>query len=140
MPKPGILLSSMNARNPNLVKVIRILFGLFMLFSGVSGLYAMHAGSFEGIPPDMVPMMQVLLKTGIIDFIKVTETVAGFMLVVGFLPWLAAIFLAPICLGVIIFNAHVAPPFVITGVIISVFDAYLGYAYWHKYKALFERK
>ena len=69
-----------------------------------------------------------------------TEIVAGLMLVTGFLPALAAIFLAPICIGVIIFNARVSPAYLPTGFIISAFNAFIGYAYWDKYKALFARK
>jgi uncharacterized membrane protein YphA (DoxX/SURF4 family) len=128
----------MNYRNPKVVTVIRIVFGLFMLFSGISGLMA--ASSLQGIPEPMIPTMKVLIGTGIFYMIKVTEVIAGLMLVVGFLPALAAIFLAPICIGVIIVNSRIAPNFVITGVIVSLINGYLGYAYWDKYKALFVRK
>jgi len=65
--------------------------------------------------------------------------VAGLMLVLNFLPALAAIFIAPIAVGVIVFNAMIAPSYVVSGVILGVLDAYLGYAYWDKYKALFTR-
>jgi hypothetical protein len=33
----------------------------------------------------------------------------------------------------------IAPNFIISGVIVCLFNAYLGYAYWDKYKALFKR-
>jgi hypothetical protein len=114
-----------------------VLFGLFMLFSGVSGLLA--GSSMEGIPEAMVPSMQNFLQTGIFHMIKITEIVAGLMLVTGFLPALAAIFIAPIAVGVMVFNFRMSPANLPMGVIVCALEAYLGYAYWDKYKALFQR-
>jgi uncharacterized membrane protein YphA (DoxX/SURF4 family) len=87
----------------------------------------------------MVPALQQFWATGILQMIKVTEVVAGLMLVTGFLPALAAIFLAPICIGVIVFNARMAPNYVISGIVISALTAYIGYVYWDTYRALFRR-
>lgn len=128
----------MNLRHRYAVITIRTLFGLFIIFSGVSGLMASQ--SMEGIPEPMIQTMQVLKSTGLLYMIKITETIAGLMLITGFLPALAAIFLAPIAIGIIVVNANVAPNYIISGVIVSLLDIYLGYAYWDKYKALFERK
>ena len=128
----------MNFRNRYLLITIRTLFGLFLIFSGVAGFLA--AGkSMEGVPPDMVESTKVLWNTGIFQMIKVTEIVAGLMLVTGFLPALAAIFVAPIAVGIIVVNSMIAPSYVISGVIVCLLNAYLGYAYWDKYKALFKR-
>ncbi len=128
----------MNLKNKYLFNTIRILFGLFMIFSGVSGL--MIGPNAEGVPEPMVQTTQVLWNTGIFQYIKVTEIVAGVMLVINFLPALAAIFLAPIAIGIIIVNSLTAPDFVITGVIVAIIEAYLGYVYWDRYKALFKMK
>lgn len=128
----------MNFRNRYLVMTIRILFGLMLVFSGVMGL--LGGRSAEGIPPAMVPAVQVLWDSGLFHMIKVTEIVAGLMLVTGFLPALAAIFIAPIGVGIVIFNSMLAPNLVISGVIVCLLNAYLGYVYWNKYKALFSRK
>lgn len=128
----------MNFRNKKLVLAARLLLGLFILFSGVSGLMA--GSSMQGIPEPMIPVMMVLWKTGIFHMIKITEVMVGLMLLAGFLPALAAIFLAPISVGVIVFNACLSPAFLPAGIIVALFNAYLGYAYWDKYKALFDRK
>lgn len=128
----------MDFRNKYLLTTLRVIFGLFMLFSGVSGLLA--GESMEGVPEGMQPTLQMLYDTGLFHMIKITETIAGLMLLVGFLPWLAALALAPLGVGIIVFNANVAPQFVISGVIVCLFLAYLGYAYWPKYKPLFEVK
>ena len=127
----------MNFRDRKLVITIRILLGLIFLFSGASGL--LSGTSMQGVPAFMVPYVQSLWAMGIYQMIKTTELISGLMLITGFLPALAAIFLAPICVGIIIFNARIAPSFVIAGVVVSALDADLGYAYWDKYKALFKR-
>jgi len=127
----------MNFKNKYLVITIRILFGLFMIFSGVSGLLA--GVDAKGIPEPMVPIIKSFWDTGIFQMIKITEVVAGFMLVINFLPALAAIFLAPIAIGIIVFNAMISPSYLAPGIVVSLLDIYLGYVYWDKYKALFKK-
>ncbi len=128
----------MNFRNRKLVATVRILLGFFILFSGISGLAA--GPEMKNVPAPMVPTMMQLWDMGIFQLIKTTEVVVGLMLIVGFLPALALLFLAPICIGVIVYNGTVAPQYVVTGVIVSVLTAYLGYAYWDKYRAIFADK
>lgn len=128
----------MNFRNKYLVNTIRIILGLFLIFSGVAGFMA--GADMKNIPPAMVETSKVLWQTGIFQFIKTTEIIAGIMLAIGFLPALALLSVAPIGLGVIIFNSQVSPANLPFGIVFCLFIAYLGYAYWDKYKQLFERK
>lgn len=129
----------MNLRNKYLSTTIRTLFGLFMLFSGASGLWMIYTGGMEGVPESMVPFFAELKNSGILYMIKVTETVAGLMLVLNLFPALGAIFLAPIAIGIIVVNAMLTPQYVPMGILVAIFDIYLGYLYWDKYKALFAR-
>jgi uncharacterized membrane protein YphA (DoxX/SURF4 family) len=129
----------MNARNRTLVTVVRILFGLMFVFSGVSGLMAGFSG-LKGIPDQMLPSTQALWNMGLFQMIKVTEVVSGLMLVTGFLPALAVIFLAPLAVGIVIYNSQIAPAFVPTGLVVCAFEIYFGYVYWEKYRALFNPK
>ncbi len=127
----------MNFRNRKLVITIRSVLGLAFIGSGVSGLmagYAMH-----GVPTEMIGVSQSLWSMGIFQMIKVTEIVSGLMLLTGFLPALATIFVSPICVGIIVFDLHVAPGYIASGIVVSLLTSYLGYAYWDKYKTLFER-
>ena len=127
----------MNFRHKVLVTTVRILLGLVMLFSGVTGLLA--GKSPQGVPAQLIPTMQVLWDSGIFHMIKVTEIVTGLMLVVGFLPWLAALLLAPDVVGIVVFNARLYPPALPIGIAVFVLNAYLGYAYWDRYRGLFTR-
>jgi putative oxidoreductase len=127
----------MNLRNRKLVITIRTLLGLVMLLSGISGL-AM-GNSTQGVPPEMVAFTQVFWASGIFQMVKVTEIVAGLMLTLGIYPALATLFLAPDVVGIVIVNARLMPSFLWLGGIVFVLTAYLGYAYWDKYRQIFAR-
>jgi uncharacterized membrane protein YphA (DoxX/SURF4 family) len=128
----------MDFRNKYLVNTIRILLGLLFLFSGASGFYsATH--NWMGVPPDMVPANDVLWHTGIFQIIKSTEIVGGLMLIVGFLPWIALLAFAPLCIGILVTNALTYPAALPLGAIVTLATIYLAYVYWDKYKGLFQR-
>ncbi len=127
----------MNFRNRYLVIAIRILLGLIMLASGISGM--MMGNSTKGVPPEMVSFTQVFWASGIFQMVKVTEIVAGFMLIFGILPALATLFLAPDVVGICVVNARLMPSFLWIGVVVFLLTAYLGYAYWQKYMPIFRR-
>jgi uncharacterized membrane protein YphA (DoxX/SURF4 family) len=127
----------MNFRNRYLVIAVRMLLGLIMLASGISGLLMGH--STQGVPAKMVAFTQVFWASGIFQMVKVTEIVAGFMLLVGIFPPLATLFLAPDVVGILIVNARLMPSFLWIGAVVFVLTAYLGYAYWDKYQAIFSR-
>ena len=127
----------MNLRHRYLVIAVRILLGLVMLASGISGL--LMGNSAKGVPPQMVAFTQVFWASGIFQMVKVTEVVAGFMLLFGIFPALATLFLAPDVVGIVIVNARLMPSFLWIGAVVFVLTAYLGYAYWDKYKLIFSR-
>ena len=72
-----------------------------------------------------------------LQMVKVTEIVPGFMLLFGIFPALATLFLAPDVVGIVIVNVRLMPSFLWIGAIVFVLTAYLGYAYWDKYKSIF---
>src|SRR3954454_20094342 len=127
----------MNVRNRYLVIAIRILLGLIMLASGVSGL--LMGNSTQGVPEPMVAFTQMFWASGIFQMVKVTEIVAGFMLLFGIFPALATLFLAPDVVGIVVVNARLIPSFLWIGAIVFLMTAYLGYAYWDRYKSIFSR-
>ena len=130
----------MDYRNRKLVIAIRVLLGLFLLMSGVTGFMAL-GNNLQGIPEPMMPYMKTLVDTKIFHMIKTTEIVAGLMLIIGFLPALATLFVAPLCVGIIVFHLAVAPAISVVwgGLLVAALTIYLGYAYWDKYKQLFQR-
>ena len=128
----------MNFRHKYAVTTARVLLGLIFLASGIDGWYA-GTHNNVGVPPDMLVPTQHMWDLGLTQLVKTTEIVTGFMLVIGFLLWLATLVLASNCVGIVVITAKVAPQYLLPGVVVSVLTAYLGYAYWEKYRALFER-
>src|ERR1700730_10935890 len=106
----------MNLRSGSLVLTIRIFLGLIMLASGISGL--LMGNSTQGVPEQMVAFTQVFWASGIFQMVKVTEIVAGLMLVFGMFPALATLFLAPDVVGIVIVNARLIPSFLWLGAIV----------------------
>lgn len=133
-------MTKINFRNKYLRITIRVLLGLMFLGSGISG-WMSGLNHMQGVPEAMIPSSQSLWDAGIFQMIKTTEIVAGLMLVTGFLPWLAAIAVTPICVGIFVFNLnlHVPGGYYMSGIIVSLLTLYLGYAYWEKYKPLFRK-
>lgn len=127
----------MDYRNRGLVITVRTFLGIIFVFSGIGGLIT--GSDVSNIPEPMATITTSLWTAGFFQMIKVTELIAGFMLLIGFLPALAAIILAPVGIGIIVVNAMLMPSFLVVAVIISLLLAYLGYAYWDKYRALFQR-
>ncbi|PIN74698.1 hypothetical protein COV18_05760 [Candidatus Woesearchaeota archaeon CG10_big_fil_rev_8_21_14_0_10_37_12] len=128
----------MNFRNKYLLNTIRILFGLVFLASGIMGF--VQGPNADGIPEPMASITKNLWSAGLFQMIKVTEIVTGLMLMLNFLPALAAILIAPVSVGILVFNAMLAPIFLPIGIVIALLNAYLGYAYWDKYKVLFKHR
>lgn len=128
-----------NFRNRYLVITVRVLLGLMFLFSGVTGILAASNG-MQGVPEVMVISQWQLWDMGIFQLIKITEIVAGIMLITGFLPALALLFISPICVGLFAYDLSVAPGYFAGPIVITVMTAYLGYAYWDKFKAIFQRQ
>src|SRR5258708_40242185 len=122
---------------PHLIIAVRIPLGLIMLASGISGL--LMGNSAKGVPAQMVTFTQVFWASGIFQMVKVTEIVAGFMLLFNIFPALATLFLAPDVVGIVVVNSRLMPSFLWIGVAVFVLTAYLGYAYWDKYKLIFSR-
>lgn len=127
----------MNLRNRYVLISVRVLLGLIRLASGISGL--LMGNSTQGVPPKMVAFTQVFWASGIFQMVKVTEIIPGFMLLVGILPALATLFLAPDVVGIVIINARMMPSFLWLGVVVFVLTAYLGYVCWDRYKPIFSR-
>ncbi|MDQ5927790.1 MAG: putative oxidoreductase [Patescibacteria group bacterium] len=127
----------MDYRKRGLVVTARMILGFVFLFSGVSGLLV--GSDVSNIPEPMATITTSLWTAGFFQMTKITEAVAGFMLLVGFLPALAAVILAPVVVGIVVVNAMLMPSFLFVALVLCFLVAYLGYVYWDKYRAIFQQ-
>lgn len=127
----------MNFKNKYLVISLRTLFGLALIAVGVMGFFVEPPA--DQLTEKGAAAIAGLEALGIAKFILIVEILAGLMLVTGFLPALGAILAAPIVVGIVMYHIVQEPSSIVPGLVFAVLNAYLGYAYWDKYKAIFKR-
>lgn len=93
----------------------------------------------EGLSPAMAAALQGMNDLGITKLIAAIELVAGLMIITGFLPAFGALLFAPIVVGILALHITKEPSTILPGIIITLLELYLGYAYWDKYKAIFTK-
>ena len=125
----------MDFRNKYLVITIRSLFGLALIALGAMGLFLQMPT--DGLTPAMAAALQGMNDLGITKLIAVIELVSGLFIITGFLPAFGVLLFTPITVGILAVHIVKEPSTILPGVIIALLNAYLGYAYWEKYKAIF---
>ena len=128
---------NMDFRNKYLVITLRSLFGLALIALGIMGLFLQMPT--EGLTPAMAAAVQGMSDLGIAKLIAIIELVAGFLLITGLLPAFGALLFAPITVGILAVHIAKEPSTIIPGLIIALLNAYFGYVYWDKYKAIFTK-
>ncbi len=128
---------SMDFRNKYLLITIRTLFGLALIALGAMGLFMQMPT--EGLTPAMAAAVQGMSDLGIAKLIAAIELFAGLIIITGFLPAFGALLFAPITVAILAVHIVKEPSTIAPGIIIALFNAYLGYAYWDKYKAIFTK-
>ncbi len=127
----------MDFRNKYLVITIRSLFGLALIALGIMGLFLQMPT--EGLTPAMAAAVQGMNDLGIVKLIAVIELFSGIIIITGFLPAFGALLFTPITVGILAVHIVKEPSTILPGLIIALLNAYLGYAYWDKYKAIFTK-
>ncbi len=89
--------------------VSRYLLGLIFFVFGAAGLFNLIPPPPD-MPADLQTFMSGLMVTKyFFPFLKLTETICGLLLLIGFAPALALIILAPISLNIFLLHAFVTP-------------------------------
>ena len=123
--------------------IARLLLGFIFFVFGLAGLLKLLP-----VPPDLPVRLQTFnagLEASIyfMPFLKITETVCGFLLLTGMFVPLALVVLAPIVLNIILVHSFMAPSGLPLAIIIGILLAYLAFfsqPYSPTVKQLFRRK
>jgi len=108
--------------------IARIFLGLFFLIFGLNGFF--HFMPTPDLPEPAASFMGALADTGyFIVFLKLTETLCGFLLLIGRFVPLALTVLAPVVLNIILFHLFLAPSGIVPGAIALVLGLYLAWSY-----------
>jgi hypothetical protein len=135
----------MDYRNKWAVGTVRIILGLLLLAMGISGLYFLLSGNMPvvaGTTDAIRAADEGLWVSGLIVTAKIVEVIVGLMLLINFRSALATLLFAPVIVGIMIYDLvlwrHV-PASLIPAFVVLFATIYLGYVYWDKYKAVFEK-
>lgn len=124
----------------------RIVLGLIYVVFGAMGL-AMQLGLMPmpepAMPDAAMGFMKGMVGTGyFLPLLKITETVCGFLLLIGFAAPLALVIIAPVTLHILLFHANLTP-----GINNSVLPLFMVIVqviamsgYWDLYKPLLSRR
>lgn len=119
----------------------RVLLGLVFFLSGLAGLLNLAPPPTD-MPEKLMTFFQGINSTGyFIPFLKLTETVFGFLLVVRIAPALALVVLAPVTIHIFLVHFFLTPGIqnLILPIIMIVLHIFAAKNYWSKYLPLFSR-
>ena len=130
-----------NMKRPILYTLVRVLAGLMFVFSGVTKVF-----------PTLIPMkepelgaaatklMEGFMAAGyFLPVLGLSELIIGLMLLFNFWPALATLMLVPISLNILLVNVFLVPSGMIVGILVVLFNAYLVYHHWERYKYLIKK-
>lgn len=123
--------------------IARILLGFIFFASGLMGLLNLVP------PPADLPEKLVTFNTGLMasvyffPLLKLTETICGLLLMIGFFVPLALVILAPVVLNIFLVHAFLAPSGLPLAIVLGLLMIYLSFfaqPYAATIKQLFRKK
>lgn len=121
------------------LQVLRIIFGLFFAFSGL--------GYFLGFMPlpQMTGTAKILIDAMVssgylMNFVKVTELIGGFLLLFDLLAPLALSILAPIILNILLFNLVLNPAMIVFSLVLTIIYLILVFNFRDRLTVIFQKE
>lgn len=120
-----------------LILVFRILLGLTFFASGLADILRLM--SSKGMPPgDAQEFTNLLINHNYMTFVGLLMLIAGLLLLVGRYVPLALVILGPILVNILLFHALFMPRGAIPGLIATVLELFLIWAYRLSFRGLFD--
>lgn len=115
--------------------IVRILLGLGFLVFGLNG-FLNFMPAPKDMPQEIMNVMGALVNAGYMNVVSCTEVfVAVLLLTNRFVP-LALAVLAPIIVGILTFHIAMAPATIGPGIVVTVMELYLAWAYRGAFKPM----
>jgi putative oxidoreductase len=119
------------------VLIARILLGLLFFVFGLNGV--LHFMKTPPMPPsDATTFATILMNSGYMTFVSLLMVVAGLLLLVGRFVPLALVILGPIIVNILCFHFLLAHGGAIPGLIATVLELFLIWAYRLSFRGLFD--
>ncbi len=120
------------------VLIARILLGLVFLVFGLNNLHPFMP--MQTMPGDAGTLSTIMFVHGWIVFHGVLYVIAGVLLLVGRYVPVALVILGPIIVNILLFHFTLAPAGITPGLICSLLEIFLIYAYWPAFRGIFTSK
>jgi len=120
------------------VLIARILLGLVFLVFGLN--YFFHFLPMQPTPGDAGVLTTILYSHGWLLFHGVLYVVAGVLLLVGRYVPVALVILGPFLVNILVFHITLFPSGIAMGLVCSLLELFLIYAYWPAFRGIFTSK
>jgi len=120
------------------VLIARILLGLVFLVFGLNDFF--HFIPQPPMPGDAGVFATVLFAHGWFLFHGILYVIAGALLLVGRYVPVALVILGPILVNILVFHITLAPGAIGMGLICTLLELFLIYAYWPAFRGIFTEK
>ena len=119
--------------------IARILMGLVFFVFGLNG-FLQFIPMPTNTPAEASAFMSAIMATGyFFPVLKVTEIVAGLMLLSGFFVPLALVVLAPVVLHIVLYHVFLDPAGLAMGAVLMAMGIFLAWSYRSSFTALLNK-
>jgi putative oxidoreductase len=120
------------------VVIARILLGLVFLVFGLNNFF--HFIPMQPIPGDAGVLSTVMFTHGWFLFHGLLYVIAAVLLFVGRYVPVALVILGPFLVNILVFHITLAPGGIVPGLVCSLLELFLIYAYWPAFRGIFTSK
>jgi putative oxidoreductase len=117
------------------VVIARIVLGLPFLIFGLNNFF--HFIPMQPMPGDAGTFAMIMAGHGWLIFHGLLYVIAGVLLIVGRYVPVALVILGPILVNILLFHFTLAPTGFAPGIICTVLELFLIYAYWPAFRGIF---
>jgi len=119
--------------------IVRILLGLMFLVFGLNG-FLNFMPQPKDMPQEIITIMGALMKAGYMTVVSGTEVLIAVLLLTNRFVPLALALLAPILVGILTFHIFMAPATIVPGIIVTIMEIYLAWAYRAAFRPILQAK
>jgi uncharacterized membrane protein YphA (DoxX/SURF4 family) len=119
--------------------IVRILPGVMFLVFGLNG-FLNFMPQPKDMPQEIMTVMGALMKAGYMTVVSGAEVLIAVLLLTNRFVPLALALLAPIIVGILTFHIFMAPATIVPGIVVTVMELYLAWAYRGAFRPMLRAK
>ena len=117
------------------IVIARILLGFVFAAAGLVSL--LKLGKMGGMPADATTFLNLMVAHNYTTFMALIMLIGGLLLLVGRFVPVGLVLLGPILVNILLFHIVFHVPGIATGVVCTVLEIFLIWAYWSSFRGLF---